>query len=180
MESCIEKKEEMRSISRRALQLARKFGTIGIQDPEDMAQNAMIKVLNKNNGSPITLRWLSKTVFCVAMDAGRLAIRGGTPVVFDLYEDYVKAVCECPDEQGQFHTDGLYVARKPDVEIDVMPRVRKMLSRLSPPLRQALVLHVEGYSSPEIAAMTNTNVGTVRSRLFYARRRAKLELADLI
>ncbi|HEY9871057.1 MAG TPA: sigma factor-like helix-turn-helix DNA-binding protein [Candidatus Obscuribacterales bacterium] len=48
-----------------------------------------------------------------------------------------------------------------------------MLDRLSEPLAKVLVLHVQGLSFKEIAELTGANIGTVRSRLHYARKRAR-------
>jgi RNA polymerase sigma-70 factor (ECF subfamily) len=47
----------------------------------------------------------------------------------------------------------------------------KLLNQLPPPQRSTLLLHfVEDFSLEEIAQITGTNVGTVKSRLHYAKR----------
>lgn len=168
------------SMWERARGIARRFGQIGIMEPEDIAQNAMLRVLRKRDGKPVSSNWLYQAVRCAAVDASRVAERHIRPVWIERDEERMVAVCECANEHGDFHTYGTYVAKQPTVEIDVMPRLQQMLQQLSVPLRQVLVLHTEGYSYKEIAKMTKTNIGTVRSRLFYARRRAKELTADLI
>ena len=47
----------------------------------------------------------------------------------------------------------------------------KLIEQLPPPQRSALLLHfVEDFSLEEIASITGTNLGTVKSRLHYAKR----------
>ena len=168
------------SMWERARAIATRFGQFGIMEPEDIAQNAMLRVLRKNDGKPGSSNWLYQAVRCAAVDASRVAQRNIRPVWIERDEYKVLAVCECADGHGDLHTRGTYVAKQSAVEVDVMPRLQKMLQQLSVPFRQVLVLHTEGYSYKEIAKLTGTNIGTVRSRLFYARRRAKELIADLV
>jgi RNA polymerase sigma-70 factor (ECF subfamily) len=56
-------------------------------------------------------------------------------------------------------------------------RVRTALARLSHEHREAIVLReLEGYTSPEVAAITGVPPATVRSRLFYGLRALRREL----
>jgi DNA-directed RNA polymerase specialized sigma24 family protein len=66
-----------------------------------------------------------------------------------------------------------------DVEPDLIPRLKNVLKELTKPLRQVLILHAEGYSDSQIAVMTKTKLGTVRSRLHYARKRARCYLGKV-
>jgi RNA polymerase sigma-70 factor (ECF subfamily) len=55
----------------------------------------------------------------------------------------------------------------------------RLLSQLPLPQRSALVLHfVEGFSLEEIAHITDTQVGTVKSRLHYAKRALRKLLGE--
>ena len=55
----------------------------------------------------------------------------------------------------------------------------KALSGLSLPHRAVLLLHfVEDFSLEEIARITNTQLGTVKSRLHYARKALKTLLEE--
>jgi len=46
-----------------------------------------------------------------------------------------------------------------------------LLNQLPPPQRSVLLLHfIEGFSLEEIAGITNTNLGTVKSRMHYAKK----------
>jgi RNA polymerase sigma-70 factor, ECF subfamily len=59
-------------------------------------------------------------------------------------------------------------------------RIREAISQLSPDHQQAILLReVEGCSYEEIATAMNCSVGTVMSRLFYARKKLQEMLHDL-
>jgi RNA polymerase sigma-70 factor (ECF subfamily) len=60
-------------------------------------------------------------------------------------------------------------------------KLNEALLKLSEPHRLVVVLHdVQGQSHEEIAEIMGCNIGTVRSRLFYARQQMQSELADYL
>jgi RNA polymerase sigma factor (sigma-70 family) len=60
-------------------------------------------------------------------------------------------------------------------------KLNEALLKLSEPHRLVVVLHdVQGQSHEEIAELMDCNIGTVRSRLFYARQQMQAELADYL
>ena len=64
---------------------------------------------------------------------------------------------------------------------ELQERLNKALQKLSDKHRTVVVLHdIEGIPHQEIARMLRCSAGTVRSRLFYARRRLQEELKDLL
>jgi len=72
-----------------------------------------------------------------------------------------------------------------DIPVDLLIREEqeaefmKLLEKLPWPQRSALVLHyVEDFSLEEIARVTGTNIGTVKSRLHYAKRALRKLLED--
>lgn len=168
---------ELNSMIRTIRDMAYRYGQIGLTEPDDIVQSTMIKVLRKEDGREPNVFWLYKVVRSTALDAGRAASRDRRLTVSHPSTD-LRLVCERADQYRELPCDA-YIVREPDVEIDLMPRLKNMLGQLRPPLRQVLVLYSEGYSYQEIALMTKTNVGTVRSRLHYARRRAKDLMGDL-
>lgn len=169
---------EISSMFMAAKRMARRYGQIGLIEPDDIVQCAMLKLLRKQDGRYPTLGWLYKAVRCSALDAGRIASRDER-VIWNHPQDDLRRVCEKADQYGHLQMHGTYVMRENDLEIDLMPRLKNMLEKLSKPLRQVLVLYSQGYSYQEISRLTNTNIGTVRSRLYYARRRAKGLLGDM-
>lgn len=170
---------EISSMFEAAKHMARRYGRIGLQEPDDVVQSAMLKLLNKNDGRQTTMGWLYKVVRSAAMDAGRSATRDARAIWLD-DEESVRCVCERADEHGYLHMRGTYIGRKEEVEIDLMAQLKNVLGKLSEPLRQVLVLHSEGFSYREIALLTGANIGTVRSRLHYARKKAKDLLGDVV
>jgi RNA polymerase sigma factor (sigma-70 family) len=64
---------------------------------------------------------------------------------------------------------------------ELQEKLNEALLKLSEPHRLVVVLHdVQGQSHEEIAEIMDCNIGTVRSRLFYARQQMQAELADYL
>jgi len=64
---------------------------------------------------------------------------------------------------------------------ELQEKLNAALLKLSEPHRLVVVLHdVQGQSHEEIAKVMDCNIGTVRSRLFYARQQLQSELADYL
>lgn len=64
---------------------------------------------------------------------------------------------------------------------ELQQKLNEALLKLSEPHRMVVVLHdVQGVSHDEIAEMMGCNIGTVRSRLFYARQQLQGFLAEYI
>lgn len=66
---------EMSSMLAAAKLMARRYGQIGVLEPDDIAQNAMLKLLKKKDEPMPTLGWLYMAVRSSAVDAGRRASR---------------------------------------------------------------------------------------------------------
>jgi RNA polymerase sigma-70 factor, ECF subfamily len=84
---------------------------------------------------------------------------------------------EIPDAPGNFEDapDELLIRREQAAEF------MKLVNQLPPPQRSVLLLHfLEDFSLEEIAQITETNLGTVKSRLHYAKKtlRRILEAKD--
>lgn len=158
----VENHSDLQAVIRETRRLASKYGQIGIVDSDDIVQEVMIKVLKKIDGGKPTRGWLYMAVRSCAGDAARAMQRGKRPTLVN-YDEKAFAV---PGKQP--------------ADVDLLPRMKDMLNKLTADATRVLVLHIEGYSAKEIALLTGTKGGTVRSRLFYARRRAKELLSDLI
>jgi RNA polymerase sigma factor (sigma-70 family) len=64
---------------------------------------------------------------------------------------------------------------------ELQKKLNEALLKLSEPHRMVVVLHdVQGMSHDEIADVMGCNIGTVRSRLFYARQQLQGQLADYL
>jgi RNA polymerase sigma-70 factor (ECF subfamily) len=64
---------------------------------------------------------------------------------------------------------------------ELQEKLNEAMQKLSEPHRLAVTLHdVQGLSHEEIAQIMNCNIGTVRSRLFYARQQLQAYLSDYL
>jgi len=163
----------------RARKMARRYGRIGSCDPDDVAQMAMVKLLNKKDGRPATASWLFKVIRTTAYDVGRSHVREAQYLcLFDDLENE-QSVCERADQDGYVHRSSNYILSRDERDPDLLPQLKSMLQQLAEPLRRVLVLHAYGFSYEQISEMTKTNLGTVRSRLHYARKKARCLLGDL-
>jgi len=64
---------------------------------------------------------------------------------------------------------------------ELSEKLNEALQKLSEPHRLAVTLHdVQGLSHEEIATIMDCNIGTVRSRLFYARQQLQAYLSDYL
>jgi len=64
---------------------------------------------------------------------------------------------------------------------ELQEKLNEALQRLSEPHRLVVTLHdVQGLSHEEIAKIMGCNIGTVRSRLFYARQQLQAYLSDYV
>jgi RNA polymerase sigma factor (sigma-70 family) len=76
------------------------------------------------------------------------------------------------------HTDDLYylnlrnetVSETPDTEYSVK-EIEKNISELSDEFRLPFVMHTEGFKYKEIAEKLNLKIGTVKSRIFFTRKK---------
>ncbi len=162
---------EIAQLFETASKIASRYGRIGLSEPEDIVQKTMIKVLDKNDGRKPSVAWMRAVLRNIARDEMRSATRDFKNMISESDNDEEHgSILEC-DFASSYKAE--------PVEFDLMPKLKEMLAKLSLPLQRVLVLHVEGYSYEEIAAMTKVNIGTVRSRLFYARRKARHLLRDM-
>jgi len=125
---------------------------------EDVLQEVFIEVfrsIRSFEGKSAFTTWLYRLTVHVAMKARRKKTRSRLDVVEDVPEQ----------------TDD---APKPDevsLSAERQVRVEALLEKLAPKKRAVLVLHdLQGVDAARIAELVGTNILTVRTRLFYARR----------
>ncbi|HSB70923.1 MAG TPA: sigma-70 family RNA polymerase sigma factor [Candidatus Methylomirabilis sp.] len=141
------------------------------EDALDVAQEAFAKAfasLQHFKGDASFATWLHRIVVNLAIDSLRRKQRGGETS----YDDTRAA----PEEQE-------VEPSSPDNPAEVLEakQVRKLLARgiagLPPAQRAVLVLReIEGMTYEEISRSVGCTLGTVMSRLFYARRRLRQAL----
>jgi RNA polymerase sigma-70 factor (ECF subfamily) len=125
---------------------------------EDVLQDVFIEVfrsIRKFEGKSAFTTWLYRLTVHVAMKSRRRQTRSR----LDLVED----VPERADEGASPAEASLSAERQ--------ARVEALLEQLAPKKRAVLVLHdLQGVEAQRIAELLDTNILTVRTRLFYARR----------
>jgi RNA polymerase sigma factor RpoE len=71
--------------------------------------------------------------------------------------------------------------RRDSTLAELQQKLNEAMQRLSEPHRLVVTLHdVQGLSHEEIAKIMDCNIGTVRSRLFYARQQLQAYLSDFL
>lgn len=126
---------------------------------EDALQDVFVEVfrsLRRFEGRSAFTTWLYRLVVHVALKARRKSSR--SPLEFSQTE-----LPEIQDSSAGPGESALVRER--------LAHAEALLDRLSPKKRTVLVLHdIRGVEASRIAELTGTNVLTVRTRLFYARR----------
>jgi RNA polymerase sigma-70 factor (ECF subfamily) len=127
-------------------------------DLEDTVQEVFIEVfrsLKKFEGRSAFTTWLYRLTVHVAMKARRRQVRSRLDVVEELPET----------------VDPSAGPSEVTLSAERRARVEELLEKLSPKKRTVLVLHdLRGMEASRIAEVLDTNILTVRTRLFYARR----------
>jgi RNA polymerase sigma-70 factor, ECF subfamily len=136
------------------------------EDALDVAQEAFVKAfasLPRFKGEASFTTWMHRIVVNLSIDCLRRRRRGDPGA----YDDRLAV----PEDAGQ----NLAAPGDPETALETQ-QVRSLLSRgiqtLPPAHRAVLVLReIEGLSYEEIARAVGCSLGTVMSRLFYARRK---------
>jgi RNA polymerase sigma factor (sigma-70 family) len=149
------------------------------QEHEDLAQIVVTRLLCRPQTIPkrVSRAWLETVVRRTACDLSRTARRRFSLIApgLSLNIDGSIAMDTDPDYKG-FAAEAVY---KQEYNFDTPSQVNEALMKLPPEQRQTLELFAYGLNYFEIAKITNAEVGTVRSRLHYARKKARVLLADL-
>ncbi len=142
-------------------------------DALDAVQDGFVKVLtnlDRFRGSSSLKTWLLRIVSNSALDIGRQRKRD-------------TRVPQSPrdDTPEWFGATDLPPADNELVRADLRAKIDAALARLPETQRQTFVLHVDGgMSYREVADTLGISIGTVMSRLFYARQKLKMLLADQV
>ncbi|MBX9694368.1 MAG: RNA polymerase sigma factor [Cyanobacteria bacterium] len=172
---------QLRILMTAAHHFAIHFGQRGLSEPEDIAQIAMLRLLSKNDGRAPSLRWLRKVVRSIAYDTGRAYAREQRflPIQsLDALEVHTIDRAR-PIGRGDSRLHSSNPSESLAVE-DERILLATLLKQLTPAHRHALVLQSEGHSYQRIGQLTGSNVGTVRSRIHYARMKARELLKGVV
>jgi RNA polymerase sigma-70 factor (ECF subfamily) len=148
-------------------------------EPDDVAQMAMLRLLERRDTIPQPRAWLYKTVRTTAFDVSRRHYREKKRFANLDDPDMAGQICERADERGYVRMNNTYVAQRDESDLDLIPRLKSILQQLRPQLRQVLLLYAQGNTYQQIADLLGVNIGTIRSRLHHARRRAQESLGEV-
>lgn len=163
--------KDMRALLLKVHSMVMKMGGYA-EEAEDIAQEVMIKLLtSKATPSLINHGWLFRVVHNCVIDFRRRSARRNRLIDRKFFVDLNGAVCDSADETIMFMTAQRETA--PQWEPEVLDKVALATQSLRTPVRKALMMHANGYTYEEIASATNANIGTVRSRIHYGRKRAR-------
>lgn len=167
--------ELVRTYQDRVFGLVYRFLGVSSSEAEDVAQEVFIRVysrIHQFRGESSLSTWLFRITSNACLDAIRHNRREGAVLLPDEAAaigqqglgDFVRADDRAgPEEIAQSH--------------ELRDEIQRAMMKLSPPHRMVLVLHdMENLTYEEIGQILGCHVGTVKSRLFYARREMRSHL----
>ncbi len=139
-------------------------------EAEDALQEALLKIfkgLPNFKGLSSLETWMFRILTNVCIDQKRR--QKNQPVMYSCNNDEEGLSIEVPDQRPL-----------PDAEVETAElhqSVHNALSKLSPEHREVLILHdLYDFKYQEISKIVGIGIGTVKSRLFYARQELKKHL----
>ncbi len=147
------------------------------QDAWDLAQDGFLKAwksISRFRGQSSFYTWLYRILMNVTIDAmRRKQIEGGTE-----FDDHVGLQNIAPGAATAPKSEMEPADRMSDKEIRL--RIDEAIAKLSPEHRTAIVMReIDGLEYTEIAEQMGCSLGTVMSRLFYARKKLQALLKDV-
>ena len=147
------------------------------QDAWDLAQDGFLKAwksISRFRGQSSFYTWLYRILMNVTIDAmRRKQIEGGTE-----FDDQIGLQNIAPGAATAPKSEMEPADRISDKEI--RQRIDEAIEKLSPEHRTAIVMReIDGLEYTEIAEQMGCSLGTVMSRLFYARKKLQALLKDV-
>lgn len=152
------------------------------EDARDLVQDALIKAyfsLPRFRAESSFFTWIYRIVLHLAIDHRRkVQRRGGDLTISDLKGDLREDPLGAGSERDWAGAKGLGVVEEGPEELvsrkEEILKLQGALASISEEQRQAFILReVDGLSYQEIGEALGVSVGTVMSRLFYARKRLR-------
>lgn len=141
--------------------------TMNREDAYDLLQDTTLKALDSRDKyvDNVNIKgWLFTIMRNIFINNYRRRVRSA--VYVDTSDDLY--LLNLPQESGIDNPEGAYSAKE----------ITETMSRLNEDLRTPFSLYVAGYKYAEIADEMGLPIGTVKSRIFLARRRLKESLRD--
>jgi RNA polymerase sigma factor (sigma-70 family) len=157
-------KKQLSSIFANVKAIASRLAIQGILEVDDIVQNAMLRIVTAKELGRKS-RWLQHVVRNSANESLRYYLREKRNFKLRSYGDELDTVID----QSQ-HTSWLTAKEREQFGEDDLKQV---MDKLSPAAREVLILLADDQTYQEIADATKVKLGTVRSRVFYARVQAR-------
>lgn len=146
------------------------------QDAWDLAQEGFFKAwksIGKFRGQSSFYTWLYRIAMNLSIDwVRKRQIEGGTEFDDSMAMRIEPGAATSPAAIAQPH--------EKMAQDEIRSRIQEAIARLSPEHRSAILMReIEGMQYEEIAATQQCSLGTVMSRLFYARKKLQTMLKDL-
>ncbi len=141
--------------------------TMNRDDAEDLLQDTTLKVLNNKDKFTENINfkgWVLTIMKNIFINNYRKIVRNQT--VIDKTEDLHHL--NLPQNSGFDSPEGSYSIREINNNIDAFPDEYRI----------PFSMHLQGYKYEEIAQTMNLPLGTVKSRIFLARKRLQEQLKD--
>jgi RNA polymerase sigma-70 factor (ECF subfamily) len=147
------------------------------QDAWDLAQDSFVKAwksIARFRGQSSFYTWIYRIVMNVTIDSLRKKqVRGATE-----FDDAIQLKEIDPASRTVPHADALPHENLENQEI--RGRIDAAIAELSPEHRAVILMkEIEGMQYHEIAESLDCSIGTVMSRLFYARKKLQSQLRDV-
>jgi len=143
-------------------------------DADEVTQDALVRLFKAHNRLPADPKqlknYISKTARNAAADHLRVIYRERQYRDEYHYVDTVSSTVRGADEDDCRYIPERDHAFESDLDLDM--QTKKVIQLLPAQQREALLMLADGYSYHDISSAQNVSVGTVRSRIFYARKRA--------
>lgn len=146
-------------------------------DAEDLIQDVMVRLYEQRESLATVADlkpWLSRVLFNRFVDTRRASNRRPLTLVGDGSLEETESEARTPYGHSGDQPEAQAIAA------ENTGRLERALTRLSEDQRSLLLMHdAEGFTLPEIEAMTETPLGTLKSRLSRARARLRELLWDM-
>ncbi|HHT23716.1 MAG TPA: RNA polymerase sigma factor [Bacteroidales bacterium] len=141
--------------------------TLNREDAEDLLQETTLKVLDNQDKFKDNVNfkgWVLTVMKNIFINNYRKVVRSQT--IFDRTED--SHLLNLPQNSGFETPDGAYSVAE----------ISNSINSFADEYRIPFSMHIQGYKYEEIAREMNLPIGTVKSRIFLARKRLQEQLKD--
>lgn len=159
--------------------IKRILSSMGVVMPEleDLAQEICIKLI----GCRVRVNymsWLTVVARNVVADFYRRQYRRAEGIGRNTDSTEFDGIASASADETDYRLASVPNPRKDLLEFDFKEAIVQELAQLDAHQRQTMYLYVEGFPYEQIATLTGAPIGTVRSRIYYGKRKLRERLAS--